>query len=119
MSHATYIADLDEDQLTNLIEQATARREAIRQSGWIKLWTLSMGCGNLAWFVEADYSAAVQEAALLLAQVGAKHSGSAIELQIHLERYRPDEVAELLSMTRQYIKHCAAELSRASVAAKA
>lgn len=97
MSNAEYVAKLDEDQLTNLIEQATARRESIRQSGWVKLWTVSVGWANIAWFPEGEHATAVKRACDEVLKSAAKHPGRPIEMEVSLENYRPVDVADLLS----------------------
>ena len=100
MSHAEYVAKLDESQLTNLIEQATARREDIRQSGWVKLWQVSIGWANVAWFSESDHAAAVEFARTAVQERVAKYPGKGIEMEVSLERFRPDDAANLLKPLR-------------------
>lgn len=96
MSNAEYVATLDEDQLTNLIEQATARRENIRQSGWVKLWQVSIGWANIAWFPESEHVAAVEFACGKVNEYAAKLPGKGVAMEVSLERFRPVEVADLL-----------------------
>jgi hypothetical protein len=100
MSHAEYVAKLDESQLTNLIEQATARREDIRQSGWVKLWQVSIGWANVAWFAEEDREAAVEFARNAVQEYAAKWPGKGVEMEVSLERFRPTDAADLLKPLR-------------------
>lgn len=97
-SLAEYVAECDEDQLINLIQRADARLVAIRQSGWVKLWTVSINWANVAWFAEDDYAAAVAWACTAFAEEAEAKTGKAgVEMEVKLERYRPDEVAGLLT----------------------
>lgn len=94
-----YVAGCDEDQLANLISKANARLEEIKKAGWVRLWTLNVSWANVAWFAEDDYQAAVEHLCDLTREAGAKHPGKDIEIEMSLERYRPDEVERLLSHT--------------------
>jgi hypothetical protein len=97
MSHADYVARCDEDQLDALIEHAKARQQQLRQAGWVKLWTVSLGWGNSGWFAENNFDAAVAHASAALQAAVAQRGAHHIELEIKLERYRPAEVAGLLA----------------------
>lgn len=101
MSHAEYVAKFDEDQLSNLIEQAAARREDLRQSGWVKLWVVNIGWANIAWFAESEHAAAVERASAEVKKAAAKRPGHGIEMEISLEKYRPNEAARLLASRTQ------------------
>jgi hypothetical protein len=96
VSHAEYVAGCDESQLTNLIEQANARLTKIRESGWVRLWTVNVSWANVAWFPEADHQAAVDYACEAIKKAAVKAPGKGIEVEVSLERYRPEEVAGLL-----------------------
>jgi hypothetical protein len=96
MSISEYVAGLDEDQLVNLIDKAKVRLEAIRKSGWVNLWTVSVGWANLAWFPESEHGAAVAFAVRAISDEAEKRPGKKIELEIRLECVRPEEVIDLL-----------------------
>lgn len=96
MSNAEYVTNLDEDQLSNLIEKATARREEIRQSGWVKLWVVNIGWANVAWFAEDEHAAAVEHACTEVRKAAAKRPGHGISMEVSQERFRPNDAAELL-----------------------
>lgn len=97
MSHAEYIAALDEDQLENLIDQAKARRENIQQSGWVLLWTVNICSANVAWFPEEERAAAVEFACNAARIRAARCIGDGVEMELSLERYRPIEAQDLLA----------------------
>lgn len=99
LSHEEYVAGCDEGQLENLIERANVRLEKIRSSGWVKLWTVSIGWSNVAWFAEQEYGAAVDFARAAVGNEALRLPGKAIEMEVKLERYRPEEVAGLLAAT--------------------
>jgi hypothetical protein len=104
MSHAEYVANLDEDQLANLIEQARARIASIEQSGWVKLWTVNINWANTAWFAEGDHAPAIEHACKSIKALGAKQPGKSVEMNISLEKYRPDEVAALVAASAKGAK---------------
>lgn len=95
MSHQDYIAGCDEGQLKRLVELANERLKAIQQTGWVKLWCVSVGFGNVGWFRHEDFAGAVACAKAALARH--EHEPRDLDLEICLNRYRPDEVAELLA----------------------
>jgi hypothetical protein len=97
MSHADYIAGCDEDQLKRLVEMANERITKIRESGWVKLWTVNVSWANVAWFVEEDHQKAVDYVCRAVKKAGEKAPGKGIEVQLSLERYRPEEVAGLIA----------------------
>lgn len=97
MSHAEYVAKLDEDQLANLIEQAQNRVASLQQSGWVKLWTVNVNWANTGWFAESDQAAAIEFACSSIKAIAAKKPGASVEMNVSLEKYRPDEVAGLVA----------------------
>lgn len=97
MSIAEYVAKLDEDQLSNLIEKATARREDIRQSGWVKLWVVNIGWANVAWFPEGERDAAIEHACAEVKKEAAKRPRHGITMEVSQERFRPNDAADLLA----------------------
>ena len=97
MSHADYIASFDEGQLQSLIEHANKKLKSIQESGYIKLWTVSVGYGNVGFFPQEDYNLAVQCGIAEVLAHATKSRTSGVELSVQLERYRPGEVQELLS----------------------
>jgi hypothetical protein len=98
VSHADYVAKCDEDQLKNLIERAEARLTEIRSSGWVKLWTVQHGWANVAWFSESNYGAAVSHMFSILREEAAKPNGRGFSLELSLEKYRPEEVGDLIKV---------------------
>jgi len=100
MSIAEYVAKLDEDQLSNLIDKATARREDIRQSGWVKLWVVNISWANIAWFAEGDHAAAIERACAEVKKAAAERPGRGIEMEVSLEKFRPNDAEELLAPRR-------------------
>lgn len=100
MSHKEYIEKCDEDQLNSLIEHANQRLTQIKQSGWVKLWTVSVGWANVAWFEESDYAAAVARASAEVGIEAARRPNTDVNVGIELERFRPEEVAGLLKRTK-------------------
>lgn len=101
MSHEEYVAECDEDQLRNLIERANARIEKLSKSGWAKLWTVTIGWANVGWFAEDDHASAVEFAQDVLAADARRNPGKGLELEVKLERYRPEEVPQLLAATKK------------------
>jgi hypothetical protein len=99
LSHEEYVAGCDESQLQNLIERANARLEKIRKSGWIKLWTVSIGWANVAWFEEREHGAAVAFARDAVAAEALRRPAKGIEMEVKLESFRPEEVPGLLAAT--------------------
>lgn len=99
LSHEEYVAGCDEGQLENLVERANARLEKIRKSGWVKLWTVSIGWSNVAWFVEQEHGAAVDFARDAVAAEARRRPAKGIEMEVKLENFRPEEVAGLLALT--------------------
>jgi len=97
MSHKDYISGCDEDQLNRLIEMAKARVKEISESGWVKLWVVSIGWGNVAWFREDKHAAAVEYACAATRADAMQHPGKPVEMEVSLARYRPEEVARLLA----------------------
>ena len=102
LSHEEYVAGCDEDQLRNLIERANARIEKLNQSGWTKLWTVTIGWANVGWFAEDDHEAAVEFSRDVVAASARRNPGRGIELEVKLAKYRPEEVAQLLAATKQF-----------------
>lgn len=101
VSHAEYVAGCDEDQLGNLIHQANKRLEAIRKSGWVKLWTVSINWASVAWFPDDDYAAAVTWACGAVAEEAKSSTGKGgVEMEITSARYRPEEAAELVARAK-------------------
>ena len=101
MSNAEYVAKLDEDQLSNLIEHATARREKIRQAGWVKLWVVTVNWANVAWFELDDYEAAVARACEEVKNEAVRSGArKPVEMELRMDRFRPDELADLLAPRR-------------------
>lgn len=102
-SHAEYVAGCDEEQLENLIEQASARLDVLRTSGWVRLWTVSLGWGNVAWFPESEFAVAADFAQGAVTREAAQALQQGIELELKLKKYRPAEVPELLAETEKLI----------------
>lgn len=100
-SHEQYVAGCDEGQLENLIDQANARLQKLRKSGWIRLWTVSLGYANVGWFEEADHAPAVKFAVEAAAESAQRKPMKCLELEVRLENYRPEEVPELLARTQK------------------
>jgi hypothetical protein len=100
MSHEEYVAGCDEDQIEGLIEAANKRLAKIRSSGWVKLWTVSIGYGNVAWFREPDYEAAVDYACKAVKAESTRRGAQDLEMSVELERYRPGDVDDLLATTK-------------------
>lgn len=99
VSHAEYVADQDEDQLSNLINEAQARRTKLRESGWVKTLVVSDDSCNLGWFSIDDYESAGK---LLLAEAHARISRKVeFELCINKGSYRPEEAAQLIAETKK------------------
>jgi hypothetical protein len=96
MSHAEYVAGCDEDQLRSLIVHANARLKVLQESGWVRLWTVSVGWANVAWFTEADHPQAVSIACAAVQKEVSKHPGKEVEMEVRLVCYRPEEAARLL-----------------------
>jgi hypothetical protein len=96
VSTTEYVEKLDEDQLDFLIEAARARKRRIEESGWVKLWTINIGWANVAWFEEGAYEFAIERACAEVKRAAAKGS-KGIEMEVKLDRYRPEEVADLLA----------------------
>jgi hypothetical protein len=103
MSHKDYLAKCDEDQLRTLIEMANARLETIRQSGWTKLWAVSIDWATVAWFPEHDYEAAAAWACRAAHAEALQKRGRGVELALKLEKFRPEEVADLLLSTQKLV----------------
>jgi len=96
MSNSDYIAKLDKYQLEDLIEQATDRLTDIRQSGWVRLWTVSINDINIAWFPEDKHSAAVEFACKEVWRAVDERPDKCVEMEVSLEHYRPNKAADLL-----------------------
>ena len=98
VSHAEYVADQDEDQLSNLINEAQARRTKLRESGWVKTLVVSDDSSNLGWFAIDDYESAGK---FLLSKAHDRISKKAVfELCINEVKYRPEEAASLIAGTK-------------------
>lgn len=102
LSHQEYVNGCDESQLADLIERANARIEKLKKSGWEKLWTVSIGWSNVGWFAENEHAAAVEFAQDVVAAAARRNPMKSIELEVRLENYRPEEVAQLLAATKQF-----------------
>lgn len=98
MSHEEYTAACSEDQLVSLVEWANIRLKKIRSSGFINLWVVSIGWGNVAWFAESDYVAAIDYACKAVKAKSMKLGSKGVEMEVKLDQFRPDEVAELLAV---------------------
>lgn len=96
MSHAEYVAKCDEDQLRSLIEHANGRIKKLQESGWVNLWTVSIGWANVAWFAEDDYAKAIVAALEAVRKDVESQSGKELEMEVRLVGYRPEEAARLL-----------------------
>jgi hypothetical protein len=96
VSTTEYIDKLDEDQLDFFIEAARARKRRIEESGWVKLWVVSIGWANVAWFDMDAYEFAIERACAEVKREAAK-GNKGVEMEVKLERYRPEEVADLLA----------------------
>ncbi len=101
MSHAEYCAKCDEDQLQSLIEHANARLKVLNESGWVKLWTVSFGWGNIGWFAEDDYESAVALACKVMAREAKNCPNKAIEVEVSIDRCRPEEAVRLIKSTQR------------------
>ncbi|KVP75551.1 hypothetical protein WJ96_07545 [Burkholderia ubonensis] len=97
-SHAEYIKDQDEAQLSHLIELATKRRDDLIHGGWTRSWVVADYC-NKGWFPHDKYADAV-EFLCLLAKLHAKN-GETHELSLEEGRYRPAEAARLFAETEE------------------
>lgn len=97
MSHAEYVAKLDEDQLTSLIEHAQGRLQALRTAGWTLLWVVGTDMTNSYWF--NDYA----KAAVCLGEVALASAVNKKDMPLTLEykRYRPEEAKDLLAETEK------------------
>lgn len=100
MSHEEYVTRCDEEQIQGLIEAANNRLAKIRSSGWVKLWTVSIGYGNVAWFRETDYEAAVDYACKAVKAESNRRGTQDLEMSLELTRYRPNDVDDLLAITQ-------------------
>lgn len=101
MSTQDYVEQLDEDQLQVLIECARARQKKIQESGWVKLWVVSIGWANVAWFGIDDYEAAVARACDEVKKSAARNdTPKHIEMELKMDRFRPEEAAKLLRRQR-------------------
>jgi len=103
MSHKDYLAKCDEDQLRTLIEMANARLETLRQSGWTKLWAVSIDWATVAWFPEQEYDAAAAWACRAAHAEALQKRGRGVELALKLEKFRPEEVPDLLASTLKLV----------------
>jgi hypothetical protein len=99
VSTTEYIDKLDEDQLDFFIEAARARKKKIEESGWVKLWVVSIGWANVAWFPADAYEAAVSCACAEVKREAAK-GNKGIEMELQLDRFRPEEVADLIARSK-------------------
>ena len=102
MSHADYLAPLDEDQLERLIELAQQRLSGIREGGCVTLWVVAVGGACVAFFRLDEYREAVSELQYLGMQKA--DSGKEYELALDTGRYRPEEAAEVLRSTQAAIQ---------------
>jgi hypothetical protein len=95
-SHVEYVAAKDIDQLTNLIEVATAKKEELQAGGWVFLWVVA-DYANQGWFPVADYAGAVA----YLTKLAQKHlsEGSSPELSLEQSCYRKLEAERLVAET--------------------
>jgi hypothetical protein len=91
-SHVEYVAAKDIDQLTNLIEVATAKKEELQAGGWVFLWVVA-DYANQGWFPVADFA--------YLTKLAQKHlsEGSSPELSLEQSCYRKLEAERLVAET--------------------
>ncbi|KVP17375.1 hypothetical protein [Burkholderia ubonensis] len=107
-SHAEYIKDQDEAQLSHLIEVATKRRDDLIHGGWTQAWVVSDYCSK-GWFPRDKYADAV-DFLCLLGKLHAKN-GETHELGLTEARFRPAEAERLFTETVEETARLAKSLS--------